>query len=88
MTDDEVIEIHDSFDDAMFYVETDTNLLYEVKFFDTFVLARPASPAFYLAIRKLDHMTFSREFHEYGGNPDAVKAYLWGIEGDAPLEIQ
>jgi hypothetical protein len=78
----------DAFDDAVYYVETETNLIYEVKFFDGFVLARPASPAFYLAIRKIDILTFSKEFHEYSGDSERLRAYLWGVEGVEPLMLQ
>lgn len=58
------------------YVETATNMLYEVHMFDTFVLARIASPNQYAGVRKLTHVEFSGEFHEYGGDPQAVKDYL------------
>ena len=58
------------------YVETSTNLIYEVQFFDTFALVRPASPNLYLAIRKVSIMDFAKEFHEFLGDAQQVRAFL------------
>lgn len=88
MTNEEVIEVHDAFEDAMFYVESNSGLIYEVKFFETFALVRPASPAFYLAIRKVPLLEFSKEFHEYGGDSESIREYLWGVGNDAPITIE
>lgn len=63
-----------------FYVETDTSLIYEVKFFDDFVLVRPASPQFYLALRKMSISEFSRDFHEFCGDHQEVRDCLEGAE--------
>lgn len=58
------------------YVETASNLIHEVQFFDNFCLVRPASPNLYLAIRKLNLTDFAKEFHEYLGDAAAVRSYL------------
>lgn len=71
---------------GVIYTERDTSLLYEVKFFDSFVIVRPASPAFYLAIRKMSHNEFADEFDEYNGNHDEVFAILRGPQSDLIIE--
>ncbi len=71
-----------------FFVEESTNLIYEAKFFDDFVIVRPASPAFATAIRKLDHNEFAREFKEFWGDPDPVRVFLYGtVPGDPEDEV-
>lgn len=64
------------------YVEKDTQLLYECKFFDTFVLVRPATPRLYLAIKKLNHQQFLSQFEEFCGNKDEVRDFIHGAEPD------
>jgi hypothetical protein len=73
-------ETEDDFSDlfGVIYVERSTSLLYEVKFFDGFVLVRPASPAFYQALRKISHTEFADEFEEYGGDQEAVINHIRG----------
>lgn len=61
---------------SFFYVEKSTSLIYEVQFFKDYVLTRPASPMFYLAIKKLSHVDFAGEFEEYCGDHEAVKASI------------
>jgi hypothetical protein len=68
------------------YVETATNLLHEVHMFETFCLVRLASPNFFADVRKLNHVDFSREFHEYGGDPQAVRDYLRSASADILVE--
>lgn len=68
------------------FVEIATSLLYEVRFFDTFVIVRPATPALYLAIRKLSHVDFSRLFEEFGGNKEEVRAFMRGMTPDFIME--
>jgi hypothetical protein len=68
------------------YVETATNLIHEVQLFDDFVLVRPASPNLYLAIRKLPILEFSKEFHEYLGDCQAVRDYLKNSLADIVIE--
>lgn len=68
------------------YVEIATNFLYEVKFFDTFALIRPATPAFYLAIRKINHLDFSRLFTEFTGDRDAARAFIKGETPDFVID--
>lgn len=70
-------DIHDVFDDDMsFYTEKSTNLIYEAKFFETFIIVRPASPAFYSAIRKLAYGEFADEFTDFWGDREQVRSYL------------
>lgn len=69
------------------YVETATSLIYEVRFFDTFVIVRPATPAFYLAIRKLTHTDFSKLFEEFNGDKDEVRAFIKGMEPNFVIEV-
>jgi hypothetical protein len=71
--------------DFRFYVERATTLIYDARFFDEFVIVRPASPAFYLSIRKLSHSEFIREFEEYAGDQQQVAAFLLG--GGEPVII-
>jgi hypothetical protein len=64
------------------FVETATSIIYEVQMFDTFCLVRPASPNMYGGIRKLSHVQFSGEFHEFGGDVEEVRDMLRGSEPD------
>jgi hypothetical protein len=59
-----------------FYTEKATNLIYQAKFFEDFVIARPVSPMFYRAIRKLSLVDFSKEFHEFLGDPQEVRQVI------------
>jgi hypothetical protein len=70
------------------YTEKSSNMIYDIRFFDGFVIARPATPAFYNAIRKLSHLQFSKEFDEYWGDPELVKGYMWGSVFGHTVEIQ
>jgi hypothetical protein len=60
------------------YVEKSTSMIYECKFFDTFVLVRPATPMLYLAIKKISHNEFMDDFEEFGGCPDEARDFLRG----------
>lgn len=62
------------------YVEKDTHLIYECKFFDSFVLVRPATPRLYLAIKKLNHKQFVEQFEEFCGNKDEVRDFIRDAE--------
>jgi hypothetical protein len=66
------------------YVENSTTLLYEVKFFENFVIVRPATPTYYLAIRKLSHHEFASEFSEFFGDKEYVRD---AIRGQAPMFV-
>jgi hypothetical protein len=68
------------------YTERTSNLLYEVKFFQDFVLVRPANPTFYLALRKLSHLEFANEFAEYWGDHAAVKEAIRGMSPDLVID--
>lgn len=71
--------------DFNFYTEKSTSLIYDARFYDDFVIVRPASPAFYLSIRKLSHLEFVAEFDEYGGDQHQVAMFLLG--GGEPVLI-
>ena len=64
-----------------FYTERSTYLIYEVKLFDNYVIARPATPGFEQLLRKLSWNDFLTEFEEYQGDPYDLQAFL---EGEAP----
>lgn len=51
-------------EDLNFYTENSTNLIYEAKFFEDFVIVRPCSPVFQNALRQMSWADFSDEFHE------------------------
>ena len=65
------------------YVEIKSRMLYDCKFFDTSVLVRPATPQFYLSIRKINHKEFVSEFEEFCGDKEEARKFLRG----APAEI-
>lgn len=68
------------------YVEKSTSLLYEVKFFKGFVIVRPASPSFYLAIRKMSDAEFAHEFDEYYGDHEEVIDAIRGMQPEFIVE--
>lgn len=68
------------------YTEKSTGLIYECKFFDKFVIVRPASPAFYLAIKKLSLVEFSKYFEEFGGDVSEVRNAIRGGSIDFIVE--
>jgi hypothetical protein len=77
-------DFHDTIGEI--YVERQTSLLYEVKFFETFVLVRPASPAFYLALRKMSHSEFAKYFDEFYGDHEQVKTHIRGMSPEIIIE--
>jgi hypothetical protein len=58
------------------WVERSTRLIYECKFFDGFILVRPATPAIYLAIRKVSDKQFMEEFDEFCGDREAAREFI------------
>jgi hypothetical protein len=70
------------------YTEVETDLLYEVRFFQNFVLVRPATPTFYLAIKKLSHLEFSKDFREFQGDHETARNMIRGQESDFVITIQ
>jgi hypothetical protein len=60
------------------YVEKKTKIIYEVKFFDNCVLVRPATPGLYLAIRRISHDEFSKDFDEFSGDTKEVREFIKG----------
>lgn len=79
---DEETEDRDVLEEMMpdLYTETATKLLYEVKFFQSFVLVRPATPLFYLAIKKISPLEFSRDFLPFEGDHEAARDAIRGAE--------
>lgn len=69
-----------------FFTEKDTRLIYEASFHNDFVLVRPASPAYYSAIRQLSWNEFSAEFEEFWGDCRRLRVILDG--GGDPDETQ
>lgn len=74
--DPELLEEEDLLPDL--YVEKSSHIIHEVKFFDKCVLVRPATPGLYLAIRKLSHDEFLREFEEFSGDIQEVRDFIKG----------
>lgn len=64
------------------FVQKDTGLIFEVKFFDDFVLVRPATPLFYTAIKKMSLDEFGKEFEEFLGDVEEARLYLRGMTPD------
>lgn len=62
--------------DVTYYVERDTDFIYECQVFDSYALIRPATPAFYGMIRKLARDDFDRYFEETLMSDQEVKDYL------------
>lgn len=69
------------------YVEHDTRLIYEVHFFESFALVRPASSHLWRNIMKLDLIEFSRRFDEFDGDHAAVHDFLRN-GGQLELEVR
>jgi len=63
LTDD-----NNTIEEMNLYTERSTNLIYETKLFETFVMVRPVCPAFHAAVRKIDLDEFGREFDDFYGD--------------------
>jgi hypothetical protein len=70
-----------------FYTENSTSLIYEVQFFEDFVMARPLSPEFYSAIRQMTWGEFTDEFHEYLGDCYRLRSLIDGEEEKKDVKI-
>lgn len=66
-------------DEYELYVEIATRMLYQVKFFENFVIVRAASPLFYRDIRKMSILDFSRYFEEFYGDAQQVRDFFNGL---------
>lgn len=86
MSTESLSNMDDEDDIGDIYVERDTALLYEVKFFDGFVLVRPASPAFHLALRKLSTLDFAKYFDEFYGDHEQVRNAIRDMTPDIVIE--
>jgi hypothetical protein len=82
--EDEGIDDNDLFHEI--YVETATGIIYEVQFFETFCLVRPAAFHMYAGIQKMGHVEFSGRFVEYSGDIEEVRDYLRGASPDFVIE--
>lgn len=86
--DADEFDVDDLFDEEFnFYVEKSTSLIYEAKFFDKFIIVRPASPAFYTAIRKLTYPEFTNEFDEFWGDRTQIRNYLNGVASGLLVDL-
>ncbi len=63
-------------EDTYYYTEKSTSTVYEVKFFNGFVIARPPCPADFKSMRKIDIRTFSKEFELYAGDMSQVRRII------------
>ena len=81
-------EIEEEEDDLFheIYVETATGIIYEVQFFETFCLVRPAAFHMFAGIQKMGHVEFSGRFVEYNGDIEEVRDYLRGASPDFVIE--
>lgn len=77
---DEVDEGEEDFEELLpdYYVQKSTSMIFECKFFDSFVLVRPATPRLYLAIKKISHREFMDTFEEFYGDKDQVRDIIRG----------
>lgn len=67
------------------YVEKHSRMLYEVHFFDTFAVVRPACPMLYRELKRLDLIEFSKLFDEFYGDHEWVHNFL---RNGGELEIE
>lgn len=58
------------------FVEKETSLLYEVRFFQDHCFVRPCSPVLFYSIRRMSHDEFFHEFDEYFGDHRLVRDLL------------
>lgn len=65
---------------TFFYTEKSTRFLYEVQFFEGFVLHRPATPEFSDVLTKVSYRQFEEEFEEFLGDADLLRDHIegWG----------
>lgn len=72
--------------ESSFYVERETSLIYEVRFFPEFALVRPAHPEYLSVLERMSLMEFANKFDEYYGDPQAIHDFMWG-RGIHSIEI-
>lgn len=63
------------------HVEKSTSLIYEAKYFQEWVMVRPATPGFQKAIRRLSYVDFEKEFTDFCGNHEQIYRALGRYEG-------
>jgi hypothetical protein len=61
-----------------YYVEKSSRLIYQVQFFDTFVMYRPATPGFESLIKRMELSEFLDEFDEFEGDPRLLDDFIDG----------
>ena len=64
--------------ESVFYVEKQTDFLYEVKFFPDFALVRLAMPDHQPPVQRVDLVTFADLFDEYCGDVSELRKLLFG----------
>jgi hypothetical protein len=62
--------------EIIYYVEKGTEFVYECQVFDTYALARPATPEFYGMIRKIPRSDFNDWFEETLMSQQEIKDYM------------
>lgn len=62
------------------YAEKSSGILYEVQFFETFVLHKPATPEFADILRKVSYEEFEKDFEEFQGNVASARAAMAGYD--------
>lgn len=71
-----------------FFTEKTSRLIYEVRFYEGFVIVRPASPDPSVKLRQVDWGDFLDEFEEYWGDKEQIAAFVGGyLEDDEPEEV-
>ena len=73
--------------DICFYVETATNLIYDVRLFPECALIRPAHPDFSSLLERISLQEFASKFEEFMGDPKVIQNFMWGAEIDS-IEIE
>lgn len=64
------------------YTEKKTSVIWDVRFFDGFVLARPIAPEMARSIRKIKDSRFQSEFEEFHGDYRWIQEWLSGESGE------
>lgn len=63
-------------DDIVLYVERDSGMIFEAKFFEDYALVRPATPSLYHHIKKVGLSRIKEAFDEFCGSRDIVLQHI------------
>lgn len=64
--------------ESSFYVEKQTDFIYEVKLFPDFALVRLVMPNHQPPVQRIDLMTFAELFSEYLGDSSELRKLMFG----------